>query len=415
MTRLRRLHRYRRASRRRKAHLCLRTGRIVAHDRRMMAGVDHAAARDCPLRIGFDGRALVSPAGGVRRYTSELFGALSRVNGLSVTAVGAPAGVDLPDLVERVNAGPSLPTNAGWMLSGLPRAARRAHLDVFHAPSYTAPVGGPRPMVLTIHDVCYERRPDWYPYRRDRFRRAFYRRSARSADRIVTDSEFSRREIAAAYDIAPEAIDVVPLAAAPVFRPGPRLSLPPRFGDPFVLHVGDLHPRRNLAMLALAVAAAARRAPALRDLTLVLVGVDRGSAHELRAIATAAGRNRPLIEFTGAVVDCELLRLYRSAAALVYPSRYEGFGLPLLEAMASGTPVLAANTSSIPEVTGPAAVLLDPDEQDAWSAEIERVCTDQAHALRLREAGLRRAALFSWERTARETAQVYRALLSPPG
>lgn len=379
-----------------------------------MAGVDHRTARDCPLRIGFDGRALASPAGGVRRYTRELFGALSRVNGLSVTAIGAPAAVDLPDLVERVSAGASLPTNAGWMLSGLPRAARRAHLDVFHAPSYTAPVGGPRPVVLTIHDVCYERRPDWYPYRRDRLRRAFYRLSARSADRIVTDSEFSRREITAAYDIAPEAIDVVPLAAAPVFRPGPRLPLTCRFAGPFVLHVGDLHPRRNLAMLARAVANAAGRATALRDLTLVLVGVDRGSGDELRALATPAGRNSPLIEFVVATDESELLGLYRSAAALVYPSRYEGFGLPLLEAMASGTPVLAANTSSIPEVTGAAAVLLDPDDHDAWSVEIERIFGDEPHRLRLREAGLQRAALFSWDRTARETAQVYRALVSPP-
>ena len=350
----------------------------------------------------------------MRRYARELFGALSLVDGFTVVAVGAPAAADVPARVGRTSAGASLPTNAGWMLSGLPRAARRAHLDLFHAPSYTAPVGGPRPLVLTIHDVSYARHPEWYPYRRDPFRRALYRHSARSADRIVTDSEFSKQEIMAAYGIAREAIEVVPLAAAAVFQPGPRLPLPARFAGPMVLHVGDLHPRRNLTMLVNAVAAVRRRAPALRDLALVLVGVDRGSGDDLRQAAASAPGARPLIELTSTASDEELLALYRSAAALVYPSRYEGFGLPLLEAMACGTPVIAARTSSIPEVTGDAAVLLDPDDEDGWSAEIERTYADASHAARLREAGLRRAALFSWRRTAEATARVYRSLITRP-
>jgi glycosyltransferase involved in cell wall biosynthesis len=378
----------------------------------MMTTVDRAADGLVPLRIGFDGRALVSPAGGMRRYAHELFGALSRIDGLTVIAVGAPPAAAVPGGVGRTGAGVSLPTNAGWMLSGLPLAARRAHLDLFHAPSYTAPVGGPRPLVLTIHDVSYARHPEWYPYRRDPLRRALYRHSARSADRIVTDSEFSKQEIIAAYGIAPETIAVVPLAPAPVFQPGPRLPLPARFTGPLVLHVGDLHPRRNLPMLVHAVAAVRRRAPALRDLTLVLVGIDRGSGETLRAAAASTPGERPLIDLVAAAPDEELLALYRSAAALVYPSRYEGFGLPLLEAMACGTPVVAARTSSIPEVTGDAAVLLDPDDGEGWSVEIERVCTDESHAARLREAGLRRAALFSWRRTAEETARVYRSLLT---
>lgn len=376
-----------------------------------MTPVYDEASRLRPLRIGFDGRALVSPAAGMRRYARELFGALSRIDGMTVIAVGAPAAADVPARVERGSGVVSLPTNAGWMLTGLPRAARRARVDVFHAPSYTAPVGGPRPLVLTIHDVSYERHPEWYPYRRDPLRRAFYRYSARSADRILTDSDFSKREIIAAYGIAQDAIDVVPLAAAPVFRPGPALPLPAEIVSPFVLHVGDLHPRRNLAMLVRAVAAVRRRVPALRDVTVVLAGVDRGSGEELRSIAAAEPGGRPLVQFAGAPREDELLALYRSAAALAYPSRYEGFGLPLLEAMACGTPVLAARTSSIPEVTGDAAVLLDPADEEGWSAEIERVLDDTPHAARLRESGSRRAALFSWQRTAEETARVYRSLV----
>ena len=377
-----------------------------------MTTVDHVAGRPHPLRIGFDGRALVSPAAGMRRYSRELFGALSGIDGLTVVAVGAPAAADVPSRVERSRGVVSLPTNAGWMLTGLPRAARRARVDLFHAPSYTAPVGGPRPLVLTIHDVSYERHPEWYPYRRDPLRRAFYRYSARSADRILTDSDFSKREIIAAYGIAEDAIDVVPLAAAPIFRPGPPLPLPAQIVSPFVLHVGDLHPRRNLAMLVRAVAVVRRRVPALRDLAVVLVGVDRGSGKELRRIAAAEPGDTPLVQLAGTPREEELLALYRSAAALAYPSRYEGFGLPLLEAMACGTPVIAARTSSIPEVTGDAAILLDPGDEAGWSAEIERVLDDTPHAARLREIGSRRAALFSWRRTAEETARVYRALVA---
>ena len=141
------------------------------------------------------------------------------------------------------------PTNLGWAAVGLPRAARRAAVDLIHAPAYTAPLYSAVPVVLTIHDVSYERHPEWYPYRRDRLRRAFYRRSARAASHILTDSEFSRSEIAAAYDIAPDRMTVAPLGAAAVFDQGGAVaaSLPAGIVAPFLLHVGDLHERRNLA------------------------------------------------------------------------------------------------------------------------------------------------------------------------
>ena len=167
------------------------------------------------IRIGFDGRALASPAAGMRRYTHELFGALAQLDPLlSIVAVGVPAGVAVPAGIELAGGAASLPTNLGWMLTGLPRAARRARVDVFHAPSYTAPIAGPRPLVLTIHDVSYERNPEWYPYKRDPMRRAFYRYSARTADRVITDSEFSKQEIVEVYSLRPESIQVVPLAAS---------------------------------------------------------------------------------------------------------------------------------------------------------------------------------------------------------
>jgi alpha-1,3-rhamnosyl/mannosyltransferase len=296
------------------------------------------------------------------------------------------------------------------MATGLPRAARRARLDLFHAPAYTAPIPAPRPLVVSIHDVSYERHPEWYPYKRDPLRRAFYRRSARSADRVLTISEFSKSEIVAAYEIPPDAIDVVPLAAAPIFSPGPAAELPAHIPARYVLHVGDLHVRRNLGVVAQALASWRRRDPACGDVSLVLVGVQREAVDVLQLPGVADGGG-PRVIFVSHADEPLLVALYRSAIALAYPSRYEGFGLPLVEAMACGTPVVASLGSSIPEVTGSAAVLLDPDDCAGWSAALERVATDAPFADSLRDAGLRQAARFSWARTAAETAAVYSRLL----
>ena len=362
------------------------------------------------LRIGFDGRALASPAGGVRRYTRELFGALAGLAGdRCIIAVGAPANIALPGGVCAGATAPSLPTNAGWMLTGLPIAARRARLDLFHAPAYTVPAASPRPLVVTIHDVSYERHPEWYPYRRDPVRRAFYRWCARAADRVITDSVFSRGEISAAYDIPCDRIDVVALAASAAFTPGPALPLPPSVPRRYLLHVGDLHKRRNLDVLVRAMTQLRAMDPQIRDVGLVLAGVDRQEAHEaLSASAMAASGAIAL----GAADEPTLLALYRSAAALVYPSRYEGFGLPLVEAMACGVPVIASHASCIPEVTGDAAVLLDPDDVEGWKEALAHVLADAGFAAALGEAGARRAAAFSWRRTAEQTAAVYARVLS---
>jgi glycosyltransferase involved in cell wall biosynthesis len=345
----------------------------------------------------------------MRRYTWELFGALASIEPqIRIVAVGAPSDIALPSGVERSHASPSLPTNLGWMLTGLPQSARRASLALFHAPSYTAPIGGPRPLVLTIHDVSYERHPEWYPYRRDPIRRAFYRRSARSADCILTDSQFSKREIVAAYGLPPESIAVVPLAAGETFQPGPALPLPKGVPRNYILHVGDLHARRNLPMLA-RIVERLRKSGRSPDLALVLVGSDYGGGAALRQIS--AGDTGPGILILERIGEEQLLALYRSAIALAYPSRYEGFGLPLVEAMASGTPVVAAATSSIPEVVGDAGVLIDPDDEVVWEETLTRLIQDAALRHRMRDAGLTRAATFSWKRTAAETARVYRDLL----
>jgi alpha-1,3-rhamnosyl/mannosyltransferase len=341
-----------------------------------------------------------------------LTGALLRLGEpLEIVALGGVDPAVFPPGLGHVAEPPHPPTNLGWTLVGLPRAAARAAVDVVHAPAYTAPFWCPAPVVLTIHDVSYERHPEWYPYRRDWARRAFYRRSAGVAAHILTVSRFSAGEIAAAYGVAPERLTVTPLGVDTGFSPEGASGAAGTVADvprPYLLHVGDLHPRRNLPMLARAVVAARRETEAAHRLTLVLVGKDLGVAEEVRSAARQAGHAGAVVHLGGPVKDDRLKALYQGAVALAYPSRYEGFGLPLIEAMACGTPVIASNVASMPEVVGEAGVLLEPTDQAAWVRAITRLLTDPDERRRLSKASLSRAAAFSWERTARATFDVYR-------
>jgi glycosyltransferase involved in cell wall biosynthesis len=351
------------------------------------------------LRVGVDDHAFSSPAAGVRRYVSELTRALSAED----------FGVDVVSITH----GLSAPTNFGRHLTALPLAIAGAGVDLFHAPAYTAPMWGATPVVLSVHDVSYARHPEWYPYRRDPLRRWFYRRSARRARVILTISEFSKREIIAAYDIPADRIIVTPLGVSDMFRPAAASAT--EASAPFLLHVGDLHERRNLGIIIRALARLRAQAqaqdPRLASVRLVLAGVDRGLGALLMNDATQWGV-RDAIDVRGRVSDEELVALYQQCAALVYPSRYEGFGFPLVEAMACGAPVIAANASAIPEVAGSAAAaLLDPDDEAGFADAIARVLLDADYAAACRARGLARAARFTWQATAAATAAAYRHAL----
>ncbi len=364
------------------------------------------------LRVGVDGRAFTSPAGGVRRYVHELYDAITRLHpDIEVVAIGGPAG--MPGMQHR-RAVP-VPTNLGWMAVSLPLAARGAGLDVYHAPAYTAPLWGVHPQVVTIHDVSYERRPEWNAYRNDRLRRLFYRTAALAADRIITDSSFSREEITAAYRIPSGRIDVVPLAAGAAFGPGPAdaNAVPPAVKPPYALHVGDLHIRRNVAT-ALAAVLAVRRSLAAPTLSLVCAGIDRGTASELVSQATAAG-DAAALQLLGPVDEATLISLYRGAVLLVYPSRYEGFGLPVLEAMQCGVPVVAARAASLPEVVGSAGLLVDELDAEAWTRAITDIVSSPVLRQSLSDKSIAWAREFSWERTARETVAAFRKAIDGRG
>lgn len=327
---------------------------------------------------------------------------------LDIVALGGPGPASIPPGIGYVAEPMHPPTNLGWTLVGLPRAARRGGVDVIHAPAYTAPWRAPAPVVLTIHDVSYERQPQWYPYRRDWARRAFYRQSALRADHILTVSGFSASEITAAYGIGADRISVTPLGVGEMFSPGAvgdSRDLPSPVTVPYLLHVGDVHERRNLPMIVEALAGVRQSigmAPGL-----VLIGEDRGGLARVRAAAAAAGVPETVVHLAR-VTEQQLVDLYRGATAFVYPSLYEGFGLPLIEAMASGTPVLASTAASIPEVVGSAGLLLDPQDTSAWTEAIAGVAQDGGRCARMRQAGLARAADFTWRRTALLTLEAYR-------
>jgi glycosyltransferase involved in cell wall biosynthesis len=366
------------------------------------------------LRIGIDGRAFASPAPGIRRYMDGLVPALLALEDApDVVALGGRADA-VPARIRRVAERPHPPTNAGWTLVGLPRAAADAGVDLLHAPAYTAPFWSPVPVVLTIHDISYERKPEWYPYRRDWMRRAFYRWSARAADHVLTDSWFSASEIAEMYGLPADRMTVALLGVSADFAPADAAlpcPLPAEVTTPFLLHVGDLHERRNLAVAVEAVLEARRHFGALPSLSLVLVGTDRGSGDALSSLAAQAGVPEAVVRIDR-VEEPVLRALYRGAAAFVYPSRYEGFGLPVLEAMACGTPVIAARAASIPEITADAAILLDPDDARGWSDAVIRVAQDEEFRRDLSARGRTRASLFTWARTARATMDAYQMCLA---
>jgi glycosyltransferase involved in cell wall biosynthesis len=299
-----------------------------------------------------------------------------------------PAGVEPIELQARSQA---------WRMAwSLPRVLRRVRPAVAHFEHVVAPGSG-SPAVVTIHDLSFERDPKLMGPRDRFFFRTMVPRSVRQADRVIAVSELTKRDLVQTYGVDGHKISVIPNGVDEAFGPdGPAGD-----GTPYVLFVGALQPRKD------PVAAIEALSLADSDLRLVLVGPDKGAAAEARHAVARLGLNGR-VEFAGHVEKTVLAALYRGAEALVFPSRYEGFGLPVLEAMASGTPVVASSAGAIPEVAGDAAVLVDPGDPVALAGGIERALADRE---RLSRAGLERARLYSWTETARRTLGLYRELL----
>jgi glycosyltransferase involved in cell wall biosynthesis len=288
---------------------------------------------------------------------------------------------------------------------------RRRPVDLLHV-QYTAPPVAPCPVVATIHDISFEHLPETFKRRSRAQMRLTIRRTARDSAHIIAPSEFTRRDIIETYRIAPEKITTIPLAAASHFRPVTNedelTQVQRRYGieSSYILAVGSIQPRKNLARLIEAYALLHQTTRAVRLPKLVVVGKRAWLyAETLRAVEKSKVREQ--IIFTGYAPESDLPALYSGARCFVYPSYFEGFGLPPLEAMQCGAPVIVGNRTSLPEVVGDAGLQIDPFDVDALASALERLIEDESLRANLRERGLERARQFSWRETARRTLAVY--------
>jgi len=292
----------------------------------------------------------------------------------------------------------------------LARRVRADRPDLLHV-QYTGPLFCPAPLVVSIHDVSYIEHPEFFTNARRVQLQFTVERTVRSAAKILTLSEFSRQGIARSYDLDPDRIAVVPAACSeifkPVSRPKAKSFVEGRFQItyPYILCVGDLQPRKNPLGLIRAFEELVANCPELPH-HLVMVGKDTWYAPKVHQ----AAENSPFgnrIHFTGYVDDAELLQLYNASEIFVFPSFYEGFGIPILEAMACGRAVACANTSAMPEVAGTAAVLFDPHSTEQMMGAMRDLLRNAELRARKERLGQQNAARFSWKGTARQTLDVY--------
>jgi glycosyltransferase involved in cell wall biosynthesis len=283
--------------------------------------------------------------------------------------------------------------------------------DLLHV-QYTAPLGCGVPVVVSVHDVSFLEHPEYFKRRQALQLQWTVRRTVRRAARVITVSEFSRAAILKAYsDLDADNVVVVANAAASEFRPVSRQAALAKVREklatnaPFLLSVGDLQPRKNQIGLIHAFARLAKAYPQLKH-HLVLAGKETWFADRVHEAARNSGAAER-IHFLGFVSDGDLLQLYNACEVFVFPSFYEGFGLPVLEAMACGRAVACSNASALPEVADGAAILFDPYAADEMVRALADLLLDPELRARMERLGPQRAAHFSWHNSARKTLQVF--------
>ena len=317
--------------------------------------------------------------------------------------------VSLPDDFQILRVWPA--TSVLRIPLGMPLAIRAARCDLLHV-TYIAPPRPGCPTIVTVHDLSYLAHPEWLSARVRFVLSTLVARSVRAAARVIAISDFTKQDLVARYGLAPDKIAVVPLAAGVEFAPLPDAAsrpLPGGVREPFILGVGNLEPRKNLATLIDAFAELVRQRSFAGQ--LVIAGKAKYRSQEAAGAVARLGLEDRVV-FTGFVDDATLRILYNRAALFVYPSLYEGFGLPLLEAMASGCPVVANQATAIPETAGDAAILVDASSAAKLAQAMARVLGDPDLARGLSRKGLARASMFSWLRTAELTRRVYEDALA---
>jgi glycosyltransferase involved in cell wall biosynthesis len=301
-----------------------------------------------------------------------------------------------------------------WEQVLLPVYARRDHLDVLFCPAYTTPILVNYRTVTAIHDAIYAQRQNHLPPKETWAPRIFSWLAARVSDRIIAVSEFSKRQIVHDYGIPANRIDVIYEASDPSFSPvrdqDKMSAMKERYGlqGEFVLYVGQILQRRHVPCLLQTFRSLRQHFQAIQ---LVLVGKNRTYPFvDIQALIKEMGLQDTVV-WKENVPDEDLVLLYNAAEVLVYVSSQEGFGLPVLEAMACGCPVITSSTSSLPEVAGDAALQVTPGDVDELTEAIRQVLTDRSLRERLAKKGLHRAAQFSWRRTAEQTLKVLESVV----
>ena len=376
------------------------------------------------MKILLDALPLNRLTTGISRYVRNLYLEMEKLSGANVyyfsgrsCTTKMPAKINANDWIKKTASTSRLPAPAifglhtiGWLSyeRRLRQCAKSNGFHVYHETVHTPAAIKAVPQVFTLYDLSLMKYREAHPRARVWFSDVFFKRRMKYAAHVITISDFVRSEICDDLHLDREKVTAIPLAPAPFFFPRDRVKargVIKELGLPkeFLLFVGTLEPRKNLSLLVKALPVCEH------DVPIVLAGWDGwGDDAWLKAAETQGLRNR--IFTTGYVDEETLACLYSSALALVFPSLYEGFGLPVLEAMACGCPVICSNAASLPEVAGEAALLIDPFRVEDLAAAVDKVVGDPALREDLIRKGLLRSAQFSWERTAKQTLAVFRAV-----
>lgn len=362
----------------------------------MPSTVPEATSPSRPLTVIVDARMARRRRTGTATYITGLVDALRRTAppNVRIRTVSGPPPLPRRGRLTRIG---NLVLDLAWTHVALPLIALRHRADVIHAPFNWAPALAPCPTVATVHDLAWERVPETFPGFFRRYARIFTRLTTRRARRLITVSTATADDLATLYGAARDRIRVIPNGVVPDPAPtsGPR--------DPIVLAVGEFEPRKRIMELVAGFARYRNAAPEdPPPCDLVLVGSGGSQAEE---VAAAAGDH---VTLTGFVDDAELIDLYRRATLLVFPSSYEGFGLPVAEAMAHGCPALVAQNSALVEVGGEAAIPLTDPTTEGIATALTTALADRDSLAARGERSRDHARRFDWDTIARATLDVYR-------
>jgi glycosyltransferase involved in cell wall biosynthesis len=381
------------------------------------------------MRIGFDVTAAVTQGGGIGRYTREIIHALlaeDQINQYRLFAARPPARSPVADSLPTAPNARFCPAllDERWLYRlwyrlrlPLPVQLVTGALDLYHSPDFVLPpVAGRIPTILTVHDLSFVHYPGVFPPSLVRYLQRVVPWSIARATHVLADSWATYRDLIRLWGVSEQKMSVLYSGVHPRFHfvtdPQRKATVLQRYeltNTPYILAVGTIQPRKNYGMLIRAFARLADEFPH----HLVITGGKGWLSEGLLGESTDPSM-RARIHFPGFVDDADLPALYSAADLFAFPSLYEGFGLPLLEAMACGVPVLSSNASSLPEVVdgeGEAAVLLPPEDELAWSQAMRHVLTDELQRKRMVAAGLRRVRDFPWQRAARQLLALYQSLI----